>query len=280
MSSIDTLLKKAASQLSPVSESALLEAEILLCAALNKTRSHLRAWPDKPVSADDLEVFRRLIQSRQDGTPIAYIIGQREFWSRDFIVTSDVLIPRPETELLIELCLQLIPENHRVNVLDLGTGSGIIAVTVAAERPLADVVASDLSLPALSVAKRNAEKHEIGNITFYHSDWFADMPHRAFDLVVSNPPYIQEGDSHLAQGDLRFEPKNSLCAEQEGLSDILQIAEHARQWLQPEGHLLIEHGYDQQFQVQTIFRDFGYKNVKTHADLSNHPRATSGTYRE
>ena len=279
MSSINALLKEAASQLASVSESALLDSEILLCAALNKTRAHLRAWPDKEVAADQWEIFWELIQRRKQGTPIAYLTGRREFWSRDFIVTPDVLIPRPETELLIELSLELIPENQRVNILDLGTGSGIIAVTLAAERPLADVVAADLSLPALNVARHNAEKHQIGNITLYQSDWFADLPEQLFDLVVSNPPYIAEGDSHLAEGDLRFEPKSSLCAEQEGFSDIMKIAENALRWLKAGGHLLIEHGYDQPLRVQEIFKGLGYQNIKTHADLANHPRVTSGTFR-
>ncbi len=278
MSSIKSVLKEAASRLTPVSESAFLEAEILLCLALNKSRSHLRAWPERLIAPEHAGTFWTLVQSRQQGTPIAYLTGHREFWSRDFYVTPDVLIPRPETELLIELSLALIPSDRPVRLIDLGTGSGIIAVTLSAERPLADVYATDLSLPALNVAKRNADKHRIDNIRFFHSDWLTDVPEILFHLIVSNPPYIAENDSHLAQGDLRFEPKSSLCSARQGLDDICRIADQARGRLLPGGHLLIEHGYDQLQQVQSIFIERGYDRVQTCPDLSGQPRVTYGCY--
>lgn len=276
MSNIEALLKEAASKLTSVSDSAFLDAEILLCLTLNKSRSHLRAWPDRQLSSEHIEAFWALVHDRRKGTPIAYLTGQREFWSRDFLVTPDVLIPRPETELLIELCLKLIPADRPYKLIDLGTGSGIIATTLAAERPLAEVLAADLSLPALNVARKNADRHRIDNIRFYHSDWFAGIPETLFDLIVSNPPYIAEGDSHLSQGDLRFEPKSSLCAAEQGLADISRITDQARKRLQPGGHLLIEHGYNQLQQVQTLFNDLGYDKVQTYNDLSGQPRVTSG----
>jgi len=188
------------------------------------------------------------------------------------------LIPRPETELLIELSLQLIPTDRPFKLIDLGTGSGIIAITLAAERPLAEVIAADLSLPALNIARRNADKYRLDNIQFYHSDWFAGIPETLFDLIVSNPPYIDEDDSHLAQGDLRFEPKSSLCASGHGLADISRIARQACGHLQPGGHLLIEHGYNQLQQAQTIFNDLGYDKVQTHSDFSGQPRVTYGQH--
>jgi release factor glutamine methyltransferase len=256
----------------------LLDAEILLCQALNQSRSHLRAWPDKQLQPEQIKAFKALLAQRRQGTPIAYITGNREFWSRDFQVSPDVLIPRPDTELLIELSLKLIPADEPVKVIDLGTGSGIIAITLAAERPHAHISATDFSLAALRIAQVNAEKHRINNIQFYHSNWFADVPDTQFDLIVSNPPYIAEDDVHLQQGDVRFEPQSALSAPEQGLADIRTIAGAARNYLKPGGHLLIEHGYNQQQQAQTLFKDLHYDNVQTYKDLSGQPRVTHGQW--
>jgi len=276
MQSIKYVLNEAARILAASSDSAALDAEILLCLTLDKERSHLRAWPDKKLQPEHTARFWTLIQERQKGTPIAYITGRREFWSRDFHVTPDVLIPRPDTELLIELSLKLIPPDKLIKIIDLGTGSGIIAITLAAECPHALVSATDFSLAALRIAQLNANKHHINNIQFYQSNWFANVPDAKFHLIVSNPPYIAEDDVHLKQGDIRFEPQTALCAGEQGLSDIKIIAETARNRLEPGGHLLIEHGYDQQHPVQTIFKDFHYDNVQTVTDLSGQPRVTYG----
>jgi len=276
MQSIKYVLNEAARILAASSDSAALDAEILLCLTLDKERSHLRAWPDKELQPELTARFWTLIQERQKGTPIAYITGRREFWSRDFHVTPDVLIPRPDTELLIELSLKLIPRDKLIKIIDLGTGSGIIAITLAAECPHALVSATDFSLAALRIAQLNANKHHINNIQFYQSNWFANVPDAKFHLIVSNPPYIAEDDVHLKQGDIRFEPQTALCAGEQGLSDIKIIAETARNRLEPGGHLLIEHGYDQQHPVQTIFKDFHYDNVQTVTDLSGQPRVTYG----
>jgi release factor glutamine methyltransferase len=272
------MLMEAASTLTSVSDSAALDAEILLCQVLNQPRSHLRAWPDKPLQPEQLAAFLALIEQRQQGTPIAYITGHREFWSRDFQATPDVLIPRPDTELLIELSLDLIPANEPVKIIDLGTGSGIIAITLAAERPLARLTATDFSAAALRIARLNADKHQTSNIEFIQSDWFADVPATQFKLIVSNPPYIAEDDPHLQQGDVRFEPQTALSAPEQGLADIRIIAEAARNYLEPGGHLLIEHGYNQQQQVQTLFKDLHYDKVQTYKDLSGQPRATYGQW--
>jgi release factor glutamine methyltransferase len=276
MHSIKSILTEANDALTLVSDSALLDAEVLLCLVLNQPRSHLRAWPDKPLQPEQLAAFSALLEQRQQGIPIAYITGNREFWSRDFQVSPDVLIPRPDTELLIELSLKLIPSDAPVKIIDLGTGSGIIAITLAAERPQAQITATDFSLAALRIARLNADKHQIANIQFYQSNWFADAPANKFDLIISNPPYIAEDDSHLLQGDVRFEPQTALCAAEQGLGDIKIIAASARNYLEPFGHLLIEHGYNQLQQVQTIFKDLHYDAVQTYADLSGQPRVTYG----
>lgn len=278
MHSIKSVLTEAAVTLTSVSDSALLDAEILLCLVLKQPRSHLRAWPDKSLQSEQLTAFRLLLKQRQQGTPIAYITGNREFWSRDFQVTPDVLIPRPDTELLIELSLQLLPADEPARIIDLGTGSGIIAITLAAERPHAQICATDFSLAALGIARLNADKHQINTIQFYQSDWFADIPAAKFNLIVSNPPYIAEDDGHLQQGDVRFEPQTALCAAEQGLADIRSIAEAARNYLEPCGHLLIEHGYNQQQQVQALFKDLHYDKVQTYKDLSGQPRVTYGQW--
>jgi len=276
MFTIKTLLANAANTLTSHSDSPLLDAQVLLGFVLDKPRTYLRAWCDNTITDQQLIAFEALIKQRQQGTPIAYLTGIREFWSRNFKVTPDVLIPRPDTELLIELSLELIPNNHAVKLIDLGTGSGIIAVTLAAEHPNAHITAVDASLAALAVAKHNAQHHQLTNIEFYQSDWFSNVPKSLFDLVISNPPYIDPSDEHLQQGDVRFEPKTALIAENQGLSDIQIIADTASCYLKPAGHLLIEHGYNQAPQVQAIFNALAYDKVQSYRDLSGQPRVTYG----
>jgi release factor glutamine methyltransferase len=276
MPTIKTLLAHAANSLTSHSDSPLLDAEVLLGFVLNKPRTYLRAWCDNTLTDQQISAFKALIKQRLQGIPIAYLTGTREFWSRDFTVTPDVLIPRPDTELLIELSLELIPKNQAVNLIDLGTGSGIIAVILAAERPDAHVTAVDASLAAVAVAMHNARQHQLTNIEFYQSDWFNNIPKSLFDLVISNPPYIDSDDEHLQQGDVRFEPKTALIAEDQGLSDIQIIADKARGYLKPVGHLLIEHGYNQAPQVQAIFNALAYDKVQSYLDLSGQPRVTYG----
>ncbi len=276
MPTIKTLLAHAAETLTNHSDSPLLDSEVLLGFVLGKPRTYLRAWCDNTLTDQQLATFEALLKQRQQGTPIAYLTGTREFWSRDFTVTPDVLIPRPDTELLIELSLDLIPKTIAVKLIDLGTGSGIIAVTLAAERPNAHVTAVDASLAALAVAKHNARLHQLTNIEFYQSDWFSNVPKSLFDLVISNPPYIDPDDEHLQQGDVRFEPQSALIADNQGLSDIQIIADKARRYLKPAGHLLIEHGYNQALQVQAIFNALAYDTVQSYQDLSGQPRVTYG----
>ena len=276
--SIQTLLESAAGQLTAISETAQLDAEVLLCHCLDKNRSFLRAWPERQPSAEQASRYRTLIAQRLQGAPVAYLTGHREFWSRSFKVSPDVLIPRPDSELLIELALTLLPAGKPCKIIDLGTGSGILAITLAAERQLADVIATDLSPKALAIAQHNATALNTANVRFLQSRWFDDVTDSSFDLVISNPPYIASGDPHLQQGDVRFEPGEALVSGENGLKDIRLIAGQARQHLKNNGHLLIEHGYNQQAEVQAIFKTLNYRHVATHPDLSGNPRVTSGLW--
>ncbi|PKD41336.1 peptide chain release factor N(5)-glutamine methyltransferase [Methylomonas sp. Kb3] len=276
---IHSLVASANAKLSATSETAMLDAEVLLCHCLNKNRSFLRAWPEHQPGPQQIAQFQVLVELRAQGTPVAYLTGQREFWSRNFKVSPDVLIPRPDTELLIELSLSLLPADQPCKIIDLGTGSGIIAITLAAERPLAQVFASDLSSAALELAQCNAQQLKAGNVCFVQSNWFKNIEETDFDLVVSNPPYIADNDPHLTIGDVRFEPESALISADNGLQDIRQLAEQAPLHLKDNGQLLVEHGYNQQSEVQAIFHEFGYQQVNTHADLSGNPRVTSGIWK-
>ena len=278
MHDIETALINASRRLQDISDSPRMDAEVMLSLALEKDRSHLRAWPEKQLKPEQSRHFDALLQQRLDGVPVAYITGLREFWSRDFEVTPDVLIPRPDTELLVELALDLIPADKPYKLIDLGTGSGIIAITLAAERPNAEVIAADINPKALAIAYRNARKHRIKNIRFCESNWLDNIPETDFHLIISNPPYIAAEDPHLSRGDIRFEPKSALIAERHGLSDIEIIAETARNHLRQNGHLLVEHGYDQQQQVYLAFKNRSFRAIKNYSDLSGLPRVTYGQW--
>lgn len=277
MSSIHATLNAAADGLIASSSSPLLDAEILLCQVLNKPRSYLRAWPEAHLKTAQLAAFSDLLKQRQYGHPIAYLTGIKEFWSREFVVTPDVLIPRPDTECLIEVCLTLAQSQPNLQLIDLGTGSGIIAITLAAERPDANVFATDISASALAIAKLNAQRHHV-DIQFFQSDWFNAIPAQVFNLVISNPPYIASDDEHLQQGDLRFEPQHALIAADQGLHDIKHLANNARHFLTPKGYLVIEHGYNQAESVRAIFAHSHYHAIQTVNDLSGQPRVTFGCY--
>lgn len=280
MTTIQNCLTRAADCLTSVSDSPHLDSEVLLAFVLEKNRSYLRGWNDKKLNESMVIYFESLLSQRLDGVPIAYLIGTREFWSRNFIVSPDVLIPRPDTELLIELCLAQIPVNQALNILDLGTGSGAIAVTLAAERPTAKIIAVDLSTSALAIAQQNAHQHHCKNIEFILSNWFSAVPKIKFDLIISNPPYISADDEHLTQGDVRFEPKSALIAAENGLSDIRIIATASKRYLKPFGQVLFEHGYNQAEDVQIILQSLNYKNVQTYLDLSGMERVTMGFTQE
>lgn len=272
MNDIQSVLTSSASSLQSISDSAALDVEVLLCHVLKKNRSFLRAWPERQLNTVQLEQFKHLLAQRQQGQPIAYIIGQREFWSRNFYVDPNVLIPRPDTETLIELCLQLIQHKPNARLIDLGTGSGIIAITLAAEYPQLQVTAVDNSPEALAIAAKNARLNQTPNIHFLLSDWFTDVPEENYDFIISNPPYIAPDDPHLSQGDVCFEPDSALIAEQQGLQDILLITEQSQRYLNKTGYLILEHGYNQKQSVYDILQRHQYQNIHCLHDLSGQPR--------
>jgi release factor glutamine methyltransferase len=275
---IGCAIKAATYELAATSETARLDAEVLLAQALRRERTYLRAWPERLLTAEESQNFWHSIERRATGMPVAYLTGEKEFWSRVFEVCPGVLIPRPETELLIEFALDFLPETRPVEVLDLGTGSGIIAVTLAAERPLAGVTAVDLSETAIAAAQGNAARHGVGNIRFLLSDWFEQISEdRIFDLIVSNPPYVADQDPHLAQGDVRFEPELALKGGKFGLDALETIASDARSRLKPDGRLIFEHGYDQAETLAELLRGLGYHAIRHHLDLQGHRRATSAS---
>ena len=273
MSTVRSLL---ASHDALASDDARREAEILLGHALDKSRAWLYAHGDDEISDVAAETFRSLLKQRAAGTPVAYLIGHREFWTLKFVVTPAVLIPRPETELLVELALRHIPQSEKVDIVDLGTGSGAIALAIASERPQSRVVATDASEEALSVARINAGQLEIGNVEFIRSDWFDGLSRMMFDVIVSNPPYIASNDNHLSQGDLRFEPRDALASGIDGLDAIRDIVRRAPEHLKPGGDLLIEHGFDQGAAVRELFAQSGFVDISTSRDSEARERVTSG----
>ncbi|WP_434131679.1 peptide chain release factor N(5)-glutamine methyltransferase [Methylocaldum sp. GT1BB] len=276
---IAAALQTARSRLEGLSETARLDAEILLARALNRDRSYLRAWPERKLSPDVEDRFHHLIERRQSGTPVAYLFGEKEFWSRTFRVSPDVLIPRPETELLVELALAATPASQTADILDLGTGSGAIAVTIAAERPAARVTATDLSPGALNLAQENAVLHGVRNVRFRLGDWFdAVASDEQFDLIVSNPPYVADDDPHLNRGDVRFEPSLALTGGLHGLDAFRIIAREACDYLKPHGQLILEHGFDQADSLADLLNEFGYAEISRHSDLQGHFRVTTARW--
>jgi release factor glutamine methyltransferase len=273
MSTVRSLL---ASHDALASDDARRESEILLGHALGKSRAWLYAHGDEEISRDAAEMFQSLSAQRLAGTPIAYLVGHREFWTLELAVTAAVLIPRPETELLVELALLHIPQRKKMDIVDLGTGSGAIALAIAHERPLARVVATDASEEALSVARLNSERLEIRNVEFIRSDWFDGLSRMMFDMIVSNPPYIASNDNHLSQGDLRFEPRGALASGFDGLDSIRDIVRSAPEHLKPGGDLLMEHGFDQGAAVRELFSQSGFVDISTSRDSEARERVTGG----
>lgn len=253
-----------------------LESEILLCHVLKKNRSYLFAHSEELLDQQQLQAFQNLLAQRATGVPIAYLTGEREFWSMNFKVNRHTLIPRHETELLVELALEKIPAEPEVWILELGTGSGAIALALAKERPQWQIVACDFSEEALQVAQENATRHQITNVHFYHSNWYSAIPQRQYHAIISNPPYIAEQDPHLLEGDLRFEPHSALASGQDGLADLFMIIKQGYDYLLPNGLILLEHGYDQKLNVRAILRELDYKNAQCWQDIQGHDRVSGG----
>jgi release factor glutamine methyltransferase len=269
---IDAAIENARGKLEPVSDSPRLDAEVLLARALDLPRSYLLAHPEEVLDEASLERFLDAVERRRQGMPLSYITGEKEFWSLSLEVAPGVLVPRPETELLVELALRAIPRDDGYAVLDLGTGSGAIAIALASERPACRIVASDTSTAALSIAHHNAAKHGFANIEFVQGDWATPVAEERFDLIVSNPPYVRAGDPALAT--LRFEPQEALVAGGDGLDAIRTLARDCRRLLKPAGLLLLEHGVEQQAEVAQILARERWSSIETFSDLSGRPRAT------
>jgi len=274
---IRQLIESASQQLSQLSDSPRLDAEILLAHSLGKNRSWLITWPENTPDETQLQQFQQLLQQRLQGQPIAHLTGEREFWSLPLQVTADTLIPRPDTELMVEQILAYYPALPAIQLLDLGTGSGAIALALAHERPAWQISASDRSETALQVAQHNAERLGL-TIEFKHSDWFSALQGRLFDVIASNPPYIPQADPHLLQGDVRFEPLSALASGDDGLEAIRHICATAAGFLKPGGQLFIEHGYDQKSEILDIFRKNHFHSIQQHHDLAQNPRLTSGIF--
>ncbi len=276
---IEAALKAATLQLTQSgSDSPSLDAEVLLCHALDKPRSYLLTWPDKVLDAPIQAMFDALLQRRITGEPVAYIIGEREFWSLPLKVSPSTLIPRPDTERLVEVALEKA-QTLEGDILDLGTGTGAIALALASELPHRRVVGIDLRDEAQQLATDNANRLHITNVTFLQGSWFDPLSRGTkFALIVSNPPYIEENDPHLVQGDVRFEPKTALVAADNGLADIKHISDAGRDYLQNGGWLAFEHGYDQGASVRTIMQALGYQQVVTEQDYAGNDRVTLGQY--
>ena len=258
---------------------ARLEARVLASHGWKVETAWLIAHDTDALSDSHIAAFQSLLSQRLQGRPIAYLVGKREFYGRPFHVTPDVLIPRPDTELLVELALARLPPDQPLDVLDLGTGSGCIAITLALERPLARVTAVDRSAAALAIARRNADILN-APVEFLTSDWFAVLAGRRFDLIVGNPPYIATADPHLTRGDVRFEPITALAAGDDGLDDLRHLVPAACTHLKPAGSILLEHGYDQAEAVQALLRMSKIQPAQSWADLSGILRVSGGKLSE
>ncbi|MBT6105099.1 peptide chain release factor N(5)-glutamine methyltransferase [SAR92 clade bacterium H231] len=278
MATVADLLQRH-NELSPASDTALLDTELLLCHSLSVDRAWLKTWPDKILSAPDMQRFEQLFRRRLEGEPVAFIIGSQGFWTLDLKVSPHTLIPRPETELLVETAMQLeLPNNSQV--LDLGTGTGAIALALASEYPQWQMTAVDVQASAVELAEQNRLACRLKNVTIYQSDWFAAVanrqPQTLFNLIVSNPPYIEIDDAHLFEGDVRFEPASALVSGTQGLDDLQLVIGQSSGFLAPAGWLLVEHGHAQGLAVRDLFNEAGYVLVETRQDYNQLDRITLG----
>lgn len=275
---IQQALAQFALEFASLSDSPRLDAELLLCRVLQCQRSYLYAWPERVLDSTQQALLVQLAGRRSQGEPIAHILGEREFWSLSLQVNPATLIPRPETELLVEAALARIPLDAAWDIADLGTGSGAIALAIASERPACRLHAVDQSAEAVVVAEANARRLGLHNLRFYHGHWFAPLAGQCFAMILSNPPYIRADDPHLEQGDVRFEPRTALVAEEEGLADIRQIIAQAPAYLQAPGWLLLEHGWDQGEAVLALLRQYGFDDCEDLPDLLGHGRVGLGRW--
>ena len=263
----------------PDSDTPELDAELLLAHVLGKPRSYLRTWPEREATAEQRDRFEQLLARRRKGEPIAYLLGNQGFWSLELQVSPDTLIPRPDTERLVEVALEVGPQGP-ARVLDLGTGTGAIALALAAERSTWQLTGVDRMAGAVKLAERNRHRLALGNARFLVSDWFSALADQRFELIVSNPPYIAEDDHHLRQGDVRFEPASALVSGSDGLDDIRLIIDAAPAYIEAGGWLLLEHGWQQAEAVRDLLVGRGFVGVQSWLDLSGHQRVSGGRWHE
>jgi release factor glutamine methyltransferase len=272
--SVASVLKQAVAALA-ASDSAALDAQLLLAHSIGKSKTWLYAWPEAVLDSAALQHFEVLLKARIDGMPVAYLLGAREFWNLSLAVSPAVLIPRPETELLVETALTLGPVGA-ATVADLGAGSGAICLALASERPLWTLHATEICPAALAVAQRNRQALALDNVRLLHGSWCEPLTAPSYDLIISNPPYIDADDAHLQQGDVRFEPRQALIAGEQGLQDIREIARQALPRLRPAGWLLVEHGWQQGAAVRDILEQAGFQRVQTRCDAGGRERMSMG----
>lgn len=278
MASISQSIENACQIIGKTSMSARIDSEVLMCHVLQCNSAHLAAWPEKMLNSNEDGHFIALVQKRCSGIPIAHLTGEKEFWSLNFKVSQDTLIPRPETELLVETMLTMFQHEKQLDIVDLGTGSGAIAIALASTKPEWNMTATDISAKALAMSKENASLHNINNIRFINSDWFQSLNNQKFDVVISNPPYIAKSDAHLRKGDLRFEPQCALASGNIGMDDILKITGQSVSHLHNNGWLFLEHGYDQKTLVFDCLKNAGFTQITQKNDLAGNPRLTIGQY--
>jgi len=265
------------SVLTGYSDSTRLDVDLIICHVLSIPRSAILTQDQMTLNDEQVLQIQSLIEKRKQNYPVAYITGTRNFWDLELKVNNDTLIPRPETELLVEIALSLFPQKKPIQALDLGTGSGAIAIAIARARPDWNIIATDNSPAALTVARQNAETYLLQNSKFINSYWFnALSADHKFDLILSNPPYIKNNDPHLKSGDVQYEPESALSSGKDGLDDIRQLITNAKNFLLAQGWLWLEHGFDQAQRVKDLFTEHNYTNIKQHLDLAGHIRITGG----
>lgn len=276
MTDIKQALRYALTWLAPTSPSAQIDAEVLLAYTLGSSRTFLYTHPEKTLESSQKDTYQQLIEKRCEGVPIAYLTHNREFWSLPLRLSEDTLIPRPETELVVELALTLLKDFSPACILDLGTGSGAIALALASERSDWSILAGDISQAAVDIARHNATHLSLSNVQIICSDWFLSIPEQQFDAILSNPPYIASNDPHLKQGDVRFEPQRALVSGIDGLDSIKHLIQESYNRLLPGGLLLLEHGYMQKQAVTTLLSQRGYENVHCWQDEQGQDRVSGG----
>ena len=273
---IKNIMSDLSVKLSKVSSSPDLDSEILLMKALRVSRAYLYTYNEKVISESKIKLLEELLNRRMNKEPIAYILGKKEFWSRDFYINQHTLIPRPESEMLVELIIKANARKKISSILELGTGSGCISVSLAKELSHSQIVSIDICAKALEVANKNAQYYGVNNISFIKSDWFNKLDNQKFDCIVSNPPYISEDDPYLSE--LTFEPSKALVSGDDGLEAIEIISSNAAEYLSPEGKIFIEHGKDQKKEIQKIFELNNWRDIICHRDFGGLPRITTAKF--